>query len=70
MLLEEFNDPTSLSRVYKLTITDKDLHDIYLKMTPYDKMMVEYCGRDESTLEEKLMGLQVYARVLEQGVTA
>lgn len=66
MRMEAWNDATTHARHFRIDLTDADIIEAYGKMTPHDRLELDYFGRSDASLEERLMGLQVYARVLER----
>lgn len=65
MIFSFWKEPSTLERHVHIVLSDRDVLEAYGKMTRYDRMELDYFGRADATVEEKLMALQVYARTLE-----
>lgn len=64
MYLERVQHPTTLEIRYSLYISDIDICSA--KLTPIDHECLHYFGRHDATVEERLMGLQILARAIEE----
>lgn len=67
MILEKYRDPVTLAIIFKLQISDNEIMDAAFRLTDDERRhMLPYFGRPDSTIEEKLMGLQIIARRIEE----
>lgn len=55
---------------YALTITDEDLLTLNRDIINNSKLELDYFSRKDASIEERLMGLQILARAIEEKVIA
>jgi hypothetical protein len=68
MELETWVEPYNGTRHIHLKITEREWVCAYCEFDQFDKMMVANFARDSASIEEFLMGLQVYVRKIEEVV--
>ena len=66
MKFERIVDFATNERKYILTLTDRDYLNIWKDLDGHDRYLLEFFGREGGTIEEKLMGLQILARKVEE----
>jgi len=66
MEFAHFLDPTTRERIITITLTDYDIANAHKHFSEMDRRCLREWGIEESSIEEKLMALQLYARVLEK----
>lgn len=64
MELKYFKDPVSLVRRVMITFSEYDLLAAYQNMDSIDRYCMDEWSRDNSSIEEKFMALQLIARKL------
>lgn len=64
MRLEHRPDFETQQEVYTLTLEREDMQRLW-PLHDHDMAMLKYFAREEASIEERLMGLQVLARVIE-----
>lgn len=64
MKLVSWHDTATGERRFVLTISEEDY--IRAEFGKYDKPQIDYFNRDDATIEESLMGLQLIARRIEE----
>lgn len=66
MTFEYFTQPGTLNTEIRIIVTDKDRIDAYGAMDKMDRHCISEWSRPDSSLEEKFMALQLFARKLEK----
>lgn len=66
MELEYYRDVTTYTSVVRIQFTDEDIIRARSRMTSLDLICLVQWDNPESTIEEKLMALQLFARKLEE----
>lgn len=66
MKVEWWKDSTTLNRIVKVTITDYDIMIAYGRMDSMDRYCMDQWSRDDASVEERFMALQLIARKLEE----
>jgi len=64
MKFEEERNVLKDEVVYTFTVTGHDL--MRARLDGHDKYLIQYFGREGGSIEEKLIGLQVIARKIEE----
>lgn len=65
MELTTYRDPVNRNRIFTIIITDDDVFNAYPVILKRHKTELDYFTRPNASIEERLMALQLYARVLE-----
>lgn len=66
MKLEYWIDPISLEKHYHLVITDYEIIKVGPTFFRSHQVEFDYFNREDASIEERLMGLQLLARGIEE----
>lgn len=66
MKFQSNNNFETLEHVHVMTFTSHDIQNMG-PLQPWDRYALEHFSRDEASIEEKLMALQILARAIESG---
>lgn len=66
MQMEWWRDPGTLDRRISILISERELEEVYRTLNDLDKLLLRECDGPDATLADRLLGLELLARRLQE----